>query len=317
MLRALGRSKQTSEEVAPLPFGPMTHDVESAPLEPDWLWQGYLSPGALTLLAGQPKAGKSTLVAGLLAALEQGWRFLGQPTRKSGALVLTEERLDGLVEKARRFRLGPGIHRLRRDQIGGTPWPDLVAQAIEHAEREALELLVVDTFAALAGLQGDEENDAGAVLHALEPLQAAADRGLAVLIVAHQRKAGGRHGSAVRGSNALIGAVDVVTELGRSGGQNARLLTAVSRFGATPSRLPLELTDEGYVARGVAVSEDSEALLLKTLGGLKWPSEADLREATGIPRTSLNRLLNKLYEAERVDKAPGARADSFVWNLAA
>jgi hypothetical protein len=31
-----------------------------APLEPAWIWGGYLAPGGLTMLGGRPKAGKST-----------------------------------------------------------------------------------------------------------------------------------------------------------------------------------------------------------------------------------------------------------------
>src|SRR5215203_4497455 len=82
----------------------------------------------------------------------------------------------------------------------------------------------------------------------------AAGDGLAVLIVAHQRKAAGKHGEAVRGSNALTGGVDVIIELERAGedlGRRMRVLRAESRFTATPEELVGELTeDEGYVARG-------------------------------------------------------------------
>ena len=53
------------------------------PLEPDWVWQGFLAPGSLTMLAGHPFAGKSRLVSGLLRALETGEPFLGRKTKGS------------------------------------------------------------------------------------------------------------------------------------------------------------------------------------------------------------------------------------------
>src|SRR5207244_208719 len=43
-----------------LPFAPLSNALASAPTEPEWLWDGYLSPESLVLLAGKPKVGKST-----------------------------------------------------------------------------------------------------------------------------------------------------------------------------------------------------------------------------------------------------------------
>jgi hypothetical protein len=44
-------------------------------------------------------------------------------------------------------------------------------------------ILVVDTIAQFAGLKGDDENKTGPVLEALRPVQEAAVRGLAVVMV--------------------------------------------------------------------------------------------------------------------------------------
>ena len=90
---------------------------------------------------------------------------------------------------------------------------------------------------------------------AIAPLQVAAASGLAVLAVVHQRKSGGEHGEAVRGSNALTGAVDIVVELERLPGSlasnpSARLLKAIGRFPSTPSELVIEYGDDGYTAAG-------------------------------------------------------------------
>jgi len=56
--------------------------LRELPPEPDWLWQGFLAPGSLTMMAGHPFAGKSMLVSGLLKALETGASFLGARPRK-------------------------------------------------------------------------------------------------------------------------------------------------------------------------------------------------------------------------------------------
>src|SRR5207253_3188269 len=57
----------------------------------NWLWQGYLAPGNITLLTSQWKAGKTTLVSVLLSRLKDGGTVGGLPLRAGKAAVVTEE----------------------------------------------------------------------------------------------------------------------------------------------------------------------------------------------------------------------------------
>ena len=61
-----------------------SHSRSSAalPPEPEWLLQGLLAPGSLTLLAGHPFAGKSMLISGLLQALEVASRSWAHDHRR-------------------------------------------------------------------------------------------------------------------------------------------------------------------------------------------------------------------------------------------
>jgi hypothetical protein len=183
-----------------LPFGPFSLSEEEQ--EPPWVWGGFITPGSLTLLSGWPKVGKTSLIFGLLAALERGEAFLGLPTRSVGVLLLTEERKGTLDGKVRRWNLNGDFRHLRRQQAKDESWPEIVRQAVFYSCEHDLQLLTVDTLAEWAQIQN--ENDAGEVLAAMRPLQeAAASAGLAVLVGSHGRKAPGRHGEAVRGSNAM------------------------------------------------------------------------------------------------------------------
>jgi hypothetical protein len=56
-----------------------------------WLWRGYLAPGAVTLLTGQWKAGKTTLASVLLARLKTGAELAGLPLAPGRAIVISEE----------------------------------------------------------------------------------------------------------------------------------------------------------------------------------------------------------------------------------
>src|SRR6202007_2157095 len=74
-----------SRPFAALAAGPLGRVIPAGDLNqrrsppPIWLWQGYLSPGKVTLLTSQWKSGKTTLVSLLLARMQQGGQLAGLP----------------------------------------------------------------------------------------------------------------------------------------------------------------------------------------------------------------------------------------------
>src|SRR5262249_16767528 len=56
-----------------------------------WLWDGYVSRFQLTLLTGQWKIGKTTLLAALLARMGAGGELAGRRVSPGRAVVITEE----------------------------------------------------------------------------------------------------------------------------------------------------------------------------------------------------------------------------------
>src|SRR5437899_3206097 len=63
----------------------------AAQTQPSWLWHGYLAPGNVTLLTGQWKHGKTTLLAVLLAKLKAGGQLAGLRLAAARAVVVSEE----------------------------------------------------------------------------------------------------------------------------------------------------------------------------------------------------------------------------------
>jgi hypothetical protein len=209
--------------------------LRELPAEPDWLWEGYLVPGSLTMLAGHPFTGKSMLVSGLLKAIEEGSPFLGRSTKQATAVLVSEE--DASALRARADVLGvldlESEYASRGSGVFAVEWPELIAQATGRALRAGHSLLVIDTFPGLAGLGDEQENDAGAIAERLRPLQEAAGYGLAVLFLHHMNAQG-----QPRGSRAFRGVVDIATRLYRQNNSNAFRLESESRFPtAFPSRV--------------------------------------------------------------------------------
>jgi hypothetical protein len=221
-----------------------------------WAVRTYLAFGTITELDGRAKsAGKTTWALALVRAILSGASFLNQPTSAGPVVLLTEQNNASLRDALAR------AHLLERDDLSiltwsdaiGMPWAVAVEAAGEEAQRIGARVLIVDTLPQWAGLRGDTENDAGAALEAIEPLQQLAADGLAVLIVRHDRKGSGPVGESGRGSSAFTGAVDIVLALNRDPNDlrpTMRRLLALSRLTDAPPDLMLELVDGEYRVLG-------------------------------------------------------------------
>jgi hypothetical protein len=263
-------------------------ELRALPAEPDWLWQGFLAPGSLTMLAGHPFAGKSMLVSGLLHALETGESFLGRKTKEASALLVTEEDQASLRERAGRF----GLFAIRSEYLDrsssvGRDWSALIAGATDWALAKGHLLLVIDTFPGLARLGDEQENDAGAITNRLQPLQVAAGAGLAVLFLHHMNNA-----NQPRGSKAFRGVVDTsIRFLRKAKSRSFRLLTETRSTTSVSRSLRAELVQApaGWFYRSLDRGSDGHGVSTRSVDDLLW--EALLKaDGQGITYAELDRL---------------------------
>lgn len=296
----------------------------TVPPEPPWRLHGYLAAGALTVLAGKPKAGKSTLALAISRAVSTArvTGFLGHAIDGGPVVYVSEEGASTLAHK-----LAGDLRVATRETAWPRPeWPAMVAAAVEEANRVDAALVVIDTFAFWAALGQDAEKDAGAVQAAMEPLVAATSAGLAVLLVAHSRKGGGEDGEGLRGSTALAGAADIVLELERvkGGPPRHRELLALSRYPQTPGVLVVsheaatglwsvigEGTDRGD---GRDIS-DRTAILVALDGGGEL-TRPELEAATGAQERQWHGTMEQLIAAGAVTKlGAGKKGDPFRFQI--
>jgi len=215
-----------------------------------WLWHGYLAGGAVTLLTSQWKAGKTTLVAVLLARMGAGGELAGSAIAAGRAAVVSEEGPGMWERRAQKLNFGPHVCwfcRPFRGKPSPAEWEALIDRLAELHDRRGLALAVIDPLAAF--LPGPDENNAATMMAALAPLHRLTSRGVSVLLVHHPRKAGLATGVVPRGSGALPAFADVLIELDwhRRGvtGDRRRHVRAASRFEETPPVRLIELTEDG------------------------------------------------------------------------
>jgi hypothetical protein len=230
----------------------------------DWIWQGYLAPGNVTLLTSLWKSGKSTLISVLLARLKTGGTVAGLPVRPGRAVVISEEAPAMWLDRSRVVDLDGHVDwfcRPFRGKPSDEEWRELLGRVVRLHEHRGVDLLVVDSLANLSPMRS--ENDAVQMLNALRPLQELTVRGVAPLIAHHPSKGPTVPGQAARGSGALSGYVDIIVEMqavSRQPGDRRRRLRAYSRHAATPPSLVLEWTADGtdYVRLSESAEPDFE-----------------------------------------------------------
>jgi hypothetical protein len=291
---------------------------------PEWLIEGYLTRGAITELTAKPKVGKTHFTLDAVRALLAAKPFLECATTCVPVLYLTEEREPTFTQALKRLGLEHAgqdqLAIIYRHEVRGWSWPAIGEAVLKVAAELDSGLVVCDTLPDWASLGGDAENNAGAALEAMRPLQALAAAKLAVLVLRHERKSGGELGDSARGSSAFAGAADVLMTLRRKQGQghpNQRVLEAVGRFSDIAPQRFVELRDDHYVDLGdsaaVAMKEAlriCEECLPRTAEEavtLTW-LEGQADEACRRP--TLQRALKALEEQGVVKKDKGAGSAS-------
>ena len=303
------------EEPAPLPWrtlGEVAADAEANPR--DWEWEGFLALRTVAVISGEPKSGKSEVLAGFVAAKTRGGEWLGKTLTKGKVGIITEEGDHDFVAKLVRYGADfDSVLVLSRDAVGSPPvWADLVTDAVEKAVAFGASILVIDTFSFWAAIEGDGERVEGIVREALIVLQRARNAGLATTLVHHNVKARDVEGiAALRGSGAFAASVESVGIFRRhsqSPEDSRRKLEVFSRIAACATaviervipgdggdphfRLVEALTAK---APGTGAADAKIVGEVAKIGG--WVERRAFEEATGLSTRTLDGRLPALCDS--------------------
>jgi hypothetical protein len=219
-----------------------------------WVWKGYLARGTITLLSALWKAGKTTLLAHLLRALEGGGLFCNEEAIASRVLYVTEEHESLWAERRDLLGIKDHVHFIVRpfaSRPNAQQWQEFIGHLRDVRLKFAYDLLVIDPLSNLWPVK--DENDAPSVQNALMPLHTVGDD-VAVLPVHHLRKGDGTEATASRGSGALPAFCDTLLELRRFNAADRkdrrRVLSGYGRFRETPDEIVIEQAGDAYHYRG-------------------------------------------------------------------
>ncbi len=231
-------------------------DVESLP-PPKWLVPGLLTEGSLAAIYGAPESGKSFLAVDMSMAIAGGIDWHGRQVERGGVLYIAAEGAPGLGKRFRAWKMDRcaqgrrfDLH-LMRDDLNLAAEKDGGARAFAQAvadELGPLRLIVIDTLnQTAAGADENSAKDMGRYIASMKLLRNAT--GATVVVVHHSGK---DLGKGMRGSSALLGAMDTTVEVERaSDGRSIKVAVKKQKDAEreSPIRFNMEKVDDSLVLR--------------------------------------------------------------------
>jgi hypothetical protein len=305
---ALGWAQATLDPPAPAPASPPPDTAGPEPSadgaaglelvsvgtllgEPDekyaWVVTDRLPAAGLGLLAGKPKAGKSTAARCLALAVSRGAEWLGHATTRGPVIYLALE--EKRAEVRDHFRaLGATAEDPIHLLCAAAPSDDALGRLRREAETIRPVLIIIDPL--FRFVRVDDGNDYATMSAALEPLLVLArETGAHVLLVHHLGKGERGDGDNVLGSTAIFAAVDTAVLMKRT--ERYRTVASIQRYGQDLEEITVTLDP---VTRDIAAGPPRR--------------EADEAEAAVAILAYLGRQTESVDETAILEDVEGRRA---------
>lgn len=279
-----------------------------------WLVKGLLPEGGLSTIYGPPGTSKSFLALDLALCIAHGLDWFGRSVAPGPVLYVSGEGATGMMQRMKAWRkekgdgsrapfgLIPSSVNLYDDDAGASALIDDI-KAHGGDLGVPVRLVVLDTLSRMIG-SGDEDKarDINVVVGRAERIQR--ETGAHVLIVHHSGKDRDR---GMRGSNALLGAVDAAIEVSRdeaSGIGEAKVQKLKDGSAPTPFRYVLRQSVLG-------VDEDGDDITSCVID----PTDANPGNAQGkgkltdSDRIALDALDDAIGDSGTSSDSPGVPAN--------
>ena len=280
--------------------------------EQQWLVEGFLPAGGMSVISAKPKVGKSTIARQLALNVATGKAFLGRETQQGEVIYFALE--EKWQEVTNHFRdLGATGNEPIRIHCGSAP-----IAAMEEArvllQQQQPALLIIDPLFKFARVK--DGNDYAQMTAALEPILALArETGTHIFCVHHSGK-GERADptDAILGSTAIFGNVDTAVMLAKYDGY--RTISSCQRYGEDVPETVLEFNPDRRAvklgaSRDQAEQDSREQQILKFLESRPGALEADI--LTGVVGRRKNKVsdLRNLVGTRVQRQGKGWKADPY------
>lgn len=312
-------------------------ELEKLP-PPQWLIPGVLTEGSLAAIYGAPESGKSFLAVDMSMAIAGGIEWHGRGVERGAVLYIAAEGAPGLGKRVRAWKQDRRAQghafdfRLMRDEINFAAEKDGTVRAFVKAvtdELGPLKLVVIDTLNQTAA--GADENSAKDMSRYIASMKRLRDAtGAAVIVVHHSGKDASK---GMRGSTALLGAMDTTVEVERDkDGRSIRVAVQKQKDAERegPMRFNLEKVADSLVLRPTVMADaasdfgeevtqgDGLSALACELGATDGTLKAaELMDAAvkrlGMSKSSAQRAVADKIPEGRIDAVRASWGGRYFW----
>lgn len=274
---------------------------------PQWLIEGLLNAGGISLLVAKPKVGKSTFAANLAVAVAAGLPFMGHATVAGPVHVYSLEVHRAFVRQQYQqlcaayglatppnilIHAATGIVEKAFDQIA------------EIVMREKPKLVILDTLSKVVDTIKDGNNYLE-VYEALRPVIALAeDSGAHIVCVHHANKGLAEGADAVMGSVGYAASVDLTMMLKRDREANIRTLSMEARFLPESDPVAFDFDHDRKLVllgdRDNFLRDTAEARILAAVKAVPGMNASEIKAATGVPDGVVGPTIHKLAQTHRL-----------------
>lgn len=275
------------------------------PEEPiSYLVGNMLPVKGLSVLAGKPKSGKTTLVRNLIYCIAEGRPFLDREVKQGKVIYLALE--EKRSEVKRHFELMQVCNNLENIHIHVASAPQNALQELENVIKDLSPLLVIiDPLFHFINVR--DGNDYALVTKAFRPLVKLAREANAHILLVHHSGKGERSGAeSILGSTAIFGNVDTAMILRKT--ENYRTILTDQRYGINLEESVLNFNPQTKFMTLTGTREDAdiqkiEQSILEYINAQTEPvTEKEIKESVEGTNKYKVKALRYLLDKQQVNR---------------
>lgn len=219
--------------------------------EQEWLVDGLIPLGSLSMFSGEPKSFKSYLTQCLAMSIATGQPFLGKFAVTSGKVLIVDEENPPRITRARFNDMAMPPSKdivllpkkgVRMDQ------PKSVEALLRLVDEVKPRLIIIDSLTKMHSKNENQSNEMSDVFNEIKKLMRD-DR--AVVLIHHHRKAYGAEkrgdGQSIRGSSNIFAELDAHIAVDRNGARDVVITQGALRVAEEMKPFSASLTDQDGV----------------------------------------------------------------------